>query len=592
MNKIRSFFFISLAILGILIAPHYGESWDEAQFYQYAGHALESYPSWFTQGEVIVTGNTYDNYGPAFVIFTSTIARWVHALLPNALISDLRHIIYFLTFLAGVWAFHDIVVRWMSPLAAFAATLLFLTQPLFWGHAFISPKDIPFMSLFLLSLALGLKMADAPGSISFDSLSSSGSRTLGILTAVWLALLLGLFTFTAAYHTLIANLVLAAKAGDMNIITWIAADLGRTGPEIYIQRYFVLFLHARAVFIVLFSILIVYLYYLRIPSVLQSIYPILLPGIALGLTTSIRILGPMAGLLVAFYAWDRQGRRALPTLMLYATIAIITMYVTWPYLWPDPPGRFLESAKVMSQYPWKGQVLFDGGYYASNHLPYTYVPVLLLIQFTESVWPLFAIGLLALRKNRYLLILTLCWFILPLLAVIFTHAPLYDNTRQIFFMLPPVFLAAGLGIDLLLHRINRPIFQKILVGLVILPGLIAGIRLHPYEYVYYNSLVADPTGKFELDYWATSYRAGTNWLNENVPANQAVLVIGPAQIAENYARPDLKIVSETDAGNQDPDLVMIVARQNLETDLYPKAVLVHKISHAGLIFSVIKEIQR
>jgi len=592
MKNTQSFFFISLAILGVLIAHQYGESWDEAQFYQYAGHALESYSSWFTQGQVIVTGNTYDNYGPAFVIFTSTFAGFLHRLVPNVLVSDLRHIIYFLTFVIGVWAFHNVAIRWMSLLAALAATLLFLTQPLFWGHAFISPKDIPLMSLFLLSLALGLNMADNIKLISFDSLTSSNKRALVILTAVWFVAVFGLFIFTDAVHTLISSLVQAAKSGETNIITYTASDLGRVEPEVYIQRYFVFFLHARAFFFLAFSIIAIYIYYRFIPSIAHSINPVLLPAIVLGLSTSIRILGPLAGLLVIYYSLAKYGRQVAPTLIIYATIAIVTMYITWPYLWPDPIGHFLESVKVMSQYPWKGQVLFNGSYYASNHLPYSYLPALLFFQSTETVWPLFLIGLFALRKNNFVLVLTLSWFVLPLLALIFTHAPLYDNTRQIFFILPAVFLAAGMGMDLMFSRISRPIFQKILVGLLILPGMMAGVRLHPYEYVYYNSFVSNPAGRFELDYWATSYREAANWLNENAPANKVVLVIGPAQIVENYARRDLKILSETDSGNMDPDYIVIVARQNWEKDLYQNADIVHEISHDGLIFSVIKEIQR
>jgi len=45
----------------------------------------------------------------------------------------------------GVWIFYLLVRRWVQPWAAFGAALLFLLQPLFWGHAFINPKDIPYL---------------------------------------------------------------------------------------------------------------------------------------------------------------------------------------------------------------------------------------------------------------------------------------------------------------------------------------------------------------------------------------------------------------------------------------------------------------
>ena len=55
-------------LLGLFTLTDFGESWDELQFYKYADHALESYASWFQRGEIVITGNTYDNYGPAFVM--------------------------------------------------------------------------------------------------------------------------------------------------------------------------------------------------------------------------------------------------------------------------------------------------------------------------------------------------------------------------------------------------------------------------------------------------------------------------------------------------------------------------------------------
>src|SRR5258708_13323665 len=97
--------------------------------------------------------------------------------------------------------------------------------------------------------------------------------------------------------------------------------------------------------------------------------------------------------------------------------------------------------------------------------------------------------------------MTISWFVLPLLALIFTHVPLYDNTRQIFFILPPVFLAAGMGMDFMFSRISRPIFQKILVALLILRALTSGFRLHPYEYVYYTSFSSNPATTFTLYFY-------------------------------------------------------------------------------------------
>jgi hypothetical protein len=320
-------------------------------------------------------------------------------------------------------------------------------------------------------------------------------------------------------------------------------------------------------------------------------------AILLGVTTSIRVLGPFAGLLVAVYAVWRSGRKALPMLFIYGIVALIVMYLTWPYLWPDPIGHFVESARVMAEYPWKGQVLFNGVMYTSTDIPRSYLPVLLGIQLTEPVWFLFAAGLAVVvyesikrwEQKVILLVLTVVWFILPLVGFVITRSPLYDNFRQVFFILPPVFMMAGAAFE----KIKRPILQGALVGLLLLPGIIDGVHLHPYEYIYYNRFIGGVQGafrKYELDYWGTSYREAANYLNENAPANASLWVEGPVHILQLYARPDLKVYSTYEAARAEHyDFVVVTTRYNLDLQSYPNAKIVYGIERDGSLLTVIKE---
>ena len=577
--------FLIFATLGILLIRDYSESWDELKFYKYAGHALESYSTWQTRGEIIVTGGTYDNYGPAFAIFTSLTASLLHSINPNWIISDYRHLIYFLVFLAGVWAFYDIANLWMNQTAAFVATLLLLTQPLFWGHAFFSPKDIPFMSLFLLSLSFGFRMADSAPQASFDSLTPSAKRYLLGLSALWLVSVFFLFTFTEAFHLLIENLVRSAASGSTNIVSMIASDIHKVEPEVYIQRYFVFFLWARSIFFILSSSILLFSARRHLPSVFR----ILPSAIILGISTSTRILGPLAGVIVVYYTLRNTGKKSIPLLAIYAVVAMITMYITWPYLWPNPPARLLESFQVMSQYPWEGQVFYNGQYYSSTNLPLSYIPVLLAIQFTEPVWLLFAVGLFALRKKNVALISTLLWFIMPLFALILSRAPLYDNTRQIFFILPPIFFVAGLGVESIFGWLNRPRVKALTAFLFLLPGLAAGIRLHPYEYVYYNTLAGNPDGRFEADYWAASFREAANWLNDNAPANATIVAGDPRHILGLYLRDDLQVLTAEESVNASPDYAVFSTRYNEHKKRFIDYETVNKIERGEMMFAVIKK---
>jgi hypothetical protein len=305
----------------------------------------------------------------------------------------------------------------------------------------------------------------------------------------------------------------------------------------------------------------------------------------------------LAGLIVALYAWRLKGKASFSLLAAYGLMAIAVMYATWPYLWPDPVGRFLESVVVMARYPWRGQVLFDGVLYESTGIPRRYLPVLLGIQLTEPVWVLCAAGLgvtlygAARRREASLQLLALScvWLIVPLLTFVGLRSPLYDNFRQVFFILPPVFLLAGAAFE----QVRSRLWQGLLIALVLLPGVVDGLRLHPYEYIYYNRFVGGVNGaarRFELDYWGVSYRAAADYLNQYAGSDANVWVEGPAHLLDLYARPDLNLYSTYEAERAEHyDYVVAISRYNLDQRSYPEAAIVHAITRDGAVLTVIKQ---
>ncbi len=591
--------FLSL-LIGILTLSHYGESWDDLSLQKYAAKSLDAYRTWPLQGDVQITKEDLGNYGPSYVMVVALLSQ------NNP---DIRHLIYFITYLAGIWAFYSLGKRWLTQTAAIGATLLFMTQPLLWGHAFMNPKDTPFLSLFLLSIYSGLRLFDSPKPIQKQELNPSSKRTLPLLTALWLVSVFSLFIFTDTFHTAIVNLVHAAQSGETNIISLTASDIHTAAPEIYIQKYFTLFLWARSAFFLLSSFfLLLSVRHFHPSREAFILHPsIFLPALLLGFTTSLRILGPFAGLIITYHATRTTGKKSIPTLITYAVIAIMTMYLTWPYLWTDPIGHFFESIKTMSLYPWRGQVLFNGIEYASTKLPYSYLPVLFGIQLTEPVWALFIVGLVVAvvrrhpdgstfahrvegwREKRELIELTVLWFIIPFIGFIILRSALYDNFRQIIFILPPIFWIAGVAIE----KIKRPALQIALIALIILPGIVDGIRLHPYEYIYYNRLIGGvdgAQGRFELDYWGTSYREAAEYINEIAPANAVIWVEGPSHLFELYARQDLKIFSDHEIERADHyDYVIAATRNNMDQTSYPNAKIIHKIARGEAVLTVIKQ---
>jgi hypothetical protein len=374
---------------------------------------------------------------------------------------------------------------------------------------------------------------------------------------------------------------------------------------VYVEKFFVLFLQVRTIFFLIVTTILIWLYRRSLPVAFQVLGIILPAGILLGITVSIRIFGPLAGILVAIHLLWKSGARAWLVIAAYALIAVMTMYLTWPYLWPDPIGHFFETVQIMAQHPWPGSVLFNGVTYRANELPASYMPILLAIQLTEPVWVLFGVGVAAAvygrrpepaegsiksrMENRELLAVMLIWFMLPLFTFIVLRPTMYDNFRQSFFILPPIFFMTGLAFE----RIRQPVLQGVLIGLVVLPGLIASVRLHPYEYIYYNQFIGGLNGaahKFELDYWGISYRAAAQEVNRIAPPNANVWVDGPAHLLGTFARPDLHLYSAYEAERADHyDAVVTLARYGLEKTSFPDASIVYAVTREGAVLTVIKK---
>ncbi|HLF73964.1 MAG TPA: hypothetical protein VI524_06445 [Anaerolineales bacterium] len=577
-------------LIGALTFSNYGESWDVNGLSRYADSSLSLYSGLFGEGEVAPDSLQDElrlgHYGPAYVMLVSMIERLTAPQNADGF-PPLQHLVSFVAFQAGVVAFYLLCLRWMNRKAAFGAALLFSTQPVLWGHAFINPKDIPFMAFFLLSLAAGFRLADNLQPVPVDKRVALASALF------WLIPFIVVFLGSGLVLAWIEDLVRSAAAGGTNIFSLVGPRITTVAPEIYIQKYSSLYIRA-GLFYLLFSIPVLLLLACRYARpVCAALVPVLAASLLLGSTVAIRNLGLYAGLLVAAYMIWKHGSRALVHLLFYGTTAAAVVYLLWPYLWVDPIGRLYESIVTMSRYPWSGSVLFNGVSYPPADLPASYLPMLLGIQLTEPVWALFIAGLAVavagLKEKRDLLLLVLFWFVLPLIGLIVARTVLYDNFRQILFLLPPVFLMAGVAFE----KIKRPLIQTVVILLCALPGIIGILNLHPYEYVYYNSLIGGVQGafrNFELDYWGISYREAALWLNENAPANANVWSEGPAHLLGKYLREDLKLYSSYEserAGRY--DYVVALTRYNFDLTSYPEANVVYRVGRDGAILTVIKE---
>jgi hypothetical protein len=116
--------------------------------------------------------------------------------------------------------------------------------------------------------------------------------------------------------------------------------------------------------------------------------------------------------------------------------------------------------------------------------------------------------------------------------------------------------------------------------------------LHPYQYVYYNQFVGGldaVVDRFELEYWATSYREAAAEANRIAPPNANVWVDGPAHVFGRFAREDFHIFSTQEAERADHyDVVVTLARYDWEKTSFPEAKIVYTVAREGAVFAIIR----
>ncbi len=327
-----------------------------------------------------------------------------------------------------------------------------------------------------------------------------------------------------------------------------------------------------------------------------------LPAVFLGIATSNRVLGPLAGLLVVVYFLARRpSRRGALGILIYGLLSVLIMIATWPYLW-ESPVRFVQVFQFMSDNPTVLPVLFGGQVYRAYDLPRRYLPFYLLFTLTEFVWPLFVTGLLAAylsfkRDFRKLVaaILMLAWFTIPLAYAIIGTPPMYDGMRHFLFMIPPAFVFAGIAFDFIFERIRHVWVNILLAAVMLLPGVVGIARLHPYEYAYYNTFIGGTGGAFrtyETDYWLTCYKAAVEEFNQVTTQPVKLYVHREAEVAQPYAAANVTVLDERGAESQirTGDYILVNTRTNEDRTTFHNAPTILTVGRMGATFCAIKKI--
>lgn len=202
-------------------------------------------------------------------------------------------------------------------------------------------------------------------------------------------------------------------------------------------------------------------------------------------------------------------------------IAYVIMIVTWPWsaLSPLNPIRGLFS---FAEFHYNIRTVLDGTVYRMATIPRLYVPIYILIKLPVLM---LAGALLAMafaasatiagngidRRARNEVAMVSFAAIFPVLCEVVAHGPAFCGLRHFLFVLPPIAILAGIGLDRVARRLSAMRRQLGVAALtVVMVGFgwnaVTLVRLHPYEYLVFNPLVGGLEGasrRYAMDYWFT-----------------------------------------------------------------------------------------
>jgi len=300
-------------------------------------------------------------------------------------------------------------------------------------------------------------------------------------------------------------------------------------------------------------------------------------GLMLGAATGLRAMGLLllgyAGLIVLMSVprpvrLTETAAFAAKSALWFAPAVLIgylIMIVSWPWaaLSPLNPLRAIFS---FAHFHYEIRTIIAGEIFPMADVPWWYVPFYLLIKLplvvyagalcalAASILALFTNGPSKLERRHLETGFVAFAAIFPVLCEAMAEGPAFTGMRHFLFVVPLLSVLAGIGFDAVLTAASPRRWlaagTAIALSLAFAWNASVLVRLHPYEYMFYNALVGGLEGaarRYEMDYWVNmmpeAVRALHDYLGlakEPSQRTYSVGVCGEKFSFDNYADGRLK----------------------------------------------------
>ena len=214
---------------------------------------------------------------------------------------------------------------------------------------------------------------------------------------------------------------------------------------------------------------------------------------------------------------------------IFLILTILFLYCFWPYLWSSPLKNFFSIF-----YNWVPSIhiLFKGNYILNDYLPFSYLPLWILIS-TPTIHIIFFIfGFFHISKRFFIRLINVeknklsydFWrgvkekndlflflnFVVLMILIIFLNVRLFNSWKHLYFVNFYIIYITTFGLNSLFIFFKKKKFIKMYLSIIFLCLSFTTFKMykyHPYQGLYFNSLVSDNfKNKFEIDFTALSAR--------------------------------------------------------------------------------------
>ena len=404
----------------------------------------------------------------------------------------------------------------------------------------------------------------------FDLFSVGLEKMFGITSTKGAYELKHLLTFLTFFISGIYFFKIISERFKNEIFSLLIVFFYFTSPRIFADSFY----NCKDIIFMSFCIISIFYFFKSFEK--NSLKNLILFSLFAAFATQIRIMGiQLIFFYLLYFFWQSLEEKKFlkkNSICLISTLFFyfLFLYIFWPFLWENPIQNLIKTFLTFSNYEWGLKVFYLGEYINADNLPWHYAIVWIfitsplvyifffLVGFGKT-FKLFFNNLTAISEgnenklwannNQKKDFFIIFFLLTPILSVVLLNSTLYGGWRHLYFIYPSIIYLISIGVEFSYFKIKKKISNKVIiifVSILVSYNFYTIIKLHPYQNIYFNSLVENKANKyFEIDYWGLANREALEFIIKDKNNGDLVTIRTASFTPLNYSKKIINIDEDT-----------------------------------------------